>query len=889
MKNELISVGKIEELFELNRLSNNAYEANVILQVVAFSHNVSENRSFYSFTLSDSIYKYAGFIYLKELSNENHIFEANDLIRLKKFSISELTNKGSKVIFIVKDVDFYGKLVELIGNPEEYKEKSAAEKELKKSQDEMLNMYNNTRGNVGSLGNNAGPPINKQGKNNMNNLNNMGSVNNYPNMGNYGNPDSYNHTSQGSGQHQINSNLSTNNNNFSPENFKNGLYDYSGNAMQQNSINSMMNQVMNPINQMNPMNPIASIGPGLNQPYNYQGQNKFGSQVNPNLILNQMTPNTKNHKSPAKSTSNSKRFHYSKLKLKTNEITPLNELTTFSKNFSIQVRILKKTDLIPFSKNESQGVLISFNVLDSSGIEMEIKAFNSTAERSFSQMNENSIYKIYGLYVKLNDRKYSSIKSDFCLILEDYFTIEQVDDDNSIKPFSFKFIQIIKLNEINLGTTVDVLARVTEEGDVHILNTKNGERPIKRIKIADETEYEIELSLWGDHSQIEFGLYYAGSSDDEKYKKYEKNENTINLSNNINNSNPHNDNHSNNHIEKVAKEKNIIIVAFKNVYVSEFNGFRTLNTTNKSIAYVDPKIKEVDNLKTFFSNYTGELKNINKSHKEEDLDEKLYTFQDCIKHLQSFSNYGSFADRGKVMKVKAIISDLIHTDKNYYIGCCECRRKMKDVLNLADFPSYQCPYCKKDHETPFYIYAFIFKAKDSTGECLLDLIGEVGNNILGMAAEAYRQRFLEHGETKVNELVGDLKNKEFYFYLRPRLNYYNGESKKKLSVVKAELINIEEDYIIISEDEDKAKIVKEEIRLTEDNEEQENAGKRRNEVNQVNLTNGSNETNEISKAYEGNEIHPYEGSDLDLNINSMESTRKEKLLQNLKDRIPIEK
>jgi len=733
MKNEIISVGKIEDLFKLNRGPNNAYEANVILQVVAFSHNVSENRSFYSFTLSDSINKYAGFIYLKELSHTHQTFEANDLIRLKKFSISELTNKVSKVIFIVKDVDYYGKIVELIGTPEEYKEKSAAEKEMKKNQDELMSLYNNAYNNL-----------------QMNNLksNLPGMMPNIPPTMNINGLSGFPNQGIGNGMNIGNGVNGLNNGQ------NNGLYlDY------QHGYH---------------------VAPQVQRPENTL-QKADLTYPNNNLldqIITNKNDKSRNRNSTASTTNNSKSSralysHANNLKKKTNEVTALDKLTTFSKNFTILVRVLRKSDLIPFYKNDTQGMLLSFNVLDTSGLEMEIKAFNTTAERAFAQLKEHGVYKIYGLYVKLNDKKYSSIKSEFCLILEDYFTVETVEDDNSIKPFSFKFIKINKLNEILIGTTVDVLVRVTDEGGVHVLNTKNGEREIKRIKVADDSENEIELSLWGDHAHIEFGL----ESSQSHHNSFEENQNNVNR-------NLHEDdisNANNENIEKLAKDKNIIIVAFKNVYISEFNGLRNLNTTNKSVAYIDPKIKEVEHIKKFFASFSGELKNVNQLQKEEVIVDILSTFQDVVSHLQSFSNSGSFADRGKVFKVKANISEFIHSDKNFYVGCSECRRKAKDVTH-----QYQCTYCKKEHDKPFYIYAFLFKAKDTTGECLLDVIGEVGNNILGIKAEEYRDLFLANEELKFKELIGDLEQKEYFFYIRPRLNYFNGESRKKLSVVKVE-------------------------------------------------------------------------------------------------------
>ncbi len=105
-------------------------------------------------------------------------------------------------------------------------------------------------------------------------------------------------------------------------------------------------------------------------------------------------------------------------------------------------------------------------------------------------------------------------------------------------------------------------------------------------------------------------------------------------------------------------------------------------------------------------------------------------------------------NKGKVFKVRAFISDIVHSDKNYYLGCSDCRRKVKGDIAYK----YKCYYCQKEHERPFYFYSFVFKGKYNTGECILDVIGASGDVIFGRNADTYRENFIENEDKEFQKL-----------------------------------------------------------------------------------------------------------------------------------------
>ena len=104
--------------------------------------------------------------------------------------------------------------------------------------------------------------------------------------------------------------------------------------------------------------------------------------------------------------------------------TSLKQLTTFSRDFIIFVRVTKKSEIKTFetrnnNMGSSQGKLFYFIVLDRDGNEMQCTCFNKAVDKFFDIIEEDQLYEIKGGYVKLNDKKYTRIKSDYKIVLDE--------------------------------------------------------------------------------------------------------------------------------------------------------------------------------------------------------------------------------------------------------------------------------------------------------------------------------------------------------------------------------------------------------------------------------------------------------------------------------------
>ena len=100
--------------------------------------------------------------------------------------------------------------------------------------------------------------------------------------------------------------------------------------------------------------------------------------------------------------------------------TSLRQLTTFSNNFIILVRVTKKSEIKTFqgkNGNGSQGKLFYFIVLDMDDNEMQCTCFNKACDKFFDLIELDQIYEIRGGVVKYTDKKFSYVKSDYRIIL----------------------------------------------------------------------------------------------------------------------------------------------------------------------------------------------------------------------------------------------------------------------------------------------------------------------------------------------------------------------------------------------------------------------------------------------------------------------------------------
>ena len=427
--------------------------------------------------------------------------------------------------------------------------------------------------------------------------------------------------------------------------------------------------------------------------------------------------------------------------------TSLKQLTTFSRDFVILVRVTKKSEIKVFeSRNNSmgsgsQGKLFYFIVLDRDGNEMQCTCFNKAVDKFFDVIEEDELYEIKGGYVKLNDKKYTRIKSDYKIVLDENSKITKKIDNGTIKKNNMTIVRIKDIQNMNLYSIVDLCVVVLNVGEKTIKNTRNGSQPLKKIVVGDVSKYKIEISLWRVHSDtnVKFGD----------------------------------------------------ILLINNVKIGEYKG-RTLTTFDETCIKINPPrtneyVKELEEFiqKNDIKGEFLDLENTSEMKPENKEESDNYTSVHIRDVLESLDEY---EDVSNLSKVTAIVTQIMHNEKNYYMGCSDrnCKRKLKLE---GDSDEYVCPNCRKSTKTPTYYYTLSLRVKDASTEYRIDIFGKIAESIMKCTAEEYKDILESRDEQKLREITHKVEFKVFNFCVKPKIQTYNTVSKKKLYAYRIEPYN----------------------------------------------------------------------------------------------------
>jgi replication factor A1 len=270
-------------------------------------------------------------------------------------------------------------------------------------------------------------------------------------------------------------------------------------------------------------------------------------------------------------------------------------------------------------------------------------------------------------------------------------------------------------------------------------NTKNGELAMRKLIIADDSGYKMECTLWRVFAET---------------------------------------------IEPSVGQ----IIVLKNVKVGEFNG-KNVSTYEESVVILDPPyLKECESIKTFVENANGSFKTLSKEIKHDDTPKQTNVFflKDVLELIDDTMN----EDKYSHSKIKATVTQIIHNDKNYYGGCHDlnCKKKLQE-----DSHGYSCINCNKTYSKPNYYYTLSIRVKDCSNEYWIDMMGNIAEKFMRMTAEEYKDIVVSRNESRLREITNDLEFKTFFFFVRPKLHFYNSVPKKKLYVSRIETVDCIQD------------------------------------------------------------------------------------------------
>ena len=462
-----------------------------------------------------------------------------------------------------------------------------------------------------------------------------------------------------------------------------------------------------------------------------------------------------------------------------NVYTSLKLLTTLSKDYKLLVKVTSKGEIKQF--HSGKGKLFSFVIMDELGNKMQAIGFDKIADKFKDEIVENNIYEITGGYIRTADKRFDPPGSDYKLILSESSNIIKKDDleknfENRFTDPDNKFWNLNEIKEAPVNTIVNVVCIVADKGETTNKDTKSGSILIRKTMVVDQSNEKMELTLWRNLTQLKFN--------------------------------------------------NGDVLVCRKVRVNDFGG-KNLTSTTESKIFINPipsdfpdLSQDIQNLKIFSeqnefskglfsSNNKNDSDNTNKMENENEKKNKISIininksdinqkkeFNDKIVYidyiLEEMGKYilTDFDHRFPFYKIRATITHLGHTEKNFYPGCPnrECNRKLSYTNG-----DWICQSCRQSFKTPRYYYSLNIRVKDCSSEYWVDIFGKPAEMIMNINADDYRNILVNRDEEKLGQISEGVEYKEFYFLLKVRLNKYNDTTKKKFTATKIERINKKED------------------------------------------------------------------------------------------------
>ena len=437
-------------------------------------------------------------------------------------------------------------------------------------------------------------------------------------------------------------------------------------------------------------------------------------------------------------------------------IISLSQISTFTKNIILYVKLTRKFPLKRFYNKimGKESTLLSFDLIDSSGYEMQANIFGDIIEKFSPFLEEGNIYYIKGGYAKFNDKRFTNIKTDYRLIfdyntqimkvnreLDKYF--EKNEKLNKLNIIKFKDLNNCKQNQI-----INCLGYILQIFPVLTKSSRIGNVLMRKIILCDSSFYKVQFTLWNKFTELDL------------------------------------------------KQGNILLLKY--IRVGNYNNNICLTTIDNSSIDINPNIinqniNEYDDLKKLieegikeedFKYIENNKDNSSSNSKYKSLcNNNIILIDNLIKNLQNKFLNSSQNDISEIFTIKATVLEFEHGSKNYYYGCPNkiCRKKLIKKDN-----DYFCPGCETIINDLEYYYILTLRVIDVSREHALNLFGDQVTDLFGIDAKTYSNYIENNDIEKLKEITNNIEYHCFYFYGKANIVKYGSRIKTQLFVYKIE-------------------------------------------------------------------------------------------------------
>nr|XP_002127939.1 replication protein A 70 kDa DNA-binding subunit [Ciona intestinalis] len=409
-------------------------------------------------------------------------------------------------------------------------------------------------------------------------------------------------------------------------------------------------------------------------------------------------------------------------------VMPIGSLTPYQNKWAIRARVTQKGAMREWKNARGEGKLFSFTVLDDSG-DIKVTCFKEEADKFFSMVEVGKVFCIANATLKPANPQYNSTTHDYEMTLrrDTVITLSEDDDAKLVPKIQYNFKKISELgNHVNtLVDTIGILKSAEDLSSV-MIRSQNREAKVRKINLVDESNAEIQVTLWGQEA------------------------------------------------EKFTSEESAVVV-LKSAKVSDFGGC-SMSTIGSTTVTINPDIPEAFSLKQWYE--TG-----GKSQATQVLTTGSGGGGNMAANWKTLAdikteNLGT-KEKPDYITVKATV--LYCKKENILYQACpndQCNKKVVDLQN----GSYRCEKCNS--ESPNFKYRVILNMHmaDEFDSTWVTCFQDQAEILLNMTA----QQLGDLKDTNEQEYEAALKSvdfKSYFFKLRVKSDKFNDEERTRVTIM----------------------------------------------------------------------------------------------------------
>ena len=111
---------------------------------------------------------------------------------------------------------------------------------------------------------------------------------------------------------------------------------------------------------------------------------------------------------------------------------PIKALNQFSQDWRFKARVVQKPAMREYKNDRGGGKIMNLDLIDREGTMIQGTMFNETAIAWYDKVLVNKVYVFSGGQIKMANKRFTSIKNDFCLTFDRDCEITECAEDQAI-------------------------------------------------------------------------------------------------------------------------------------------------------------------------------------------------------------------------------------------------------------------------------------------------------------------------------------------------------------------------------------------------------------------------------------------------------------------------